>query len=83
MARKLDQFPLSVSARYPWDQYLDGGVWELIRGEDFTCSLRSMQGAARSQANRRKGNVRMRTPRHADGREVVVMQFVRQAGVAG
>jgi hypothetical protein len=79
MARKLDQFPLSNAARYPWDEYLDGSVWELTRGEDFDCSLRSIQGAARNQASRRNGSLRMRTRRANDGREVVVMQFVRSA----
>jgi hypothetical protein len=79
MARKLDQFPLSNAARYPWDEYLDGSVWELTRGEDFRCSVRSIQGAARAQANRRRGTVRMRTRRSENGREVVVMQFIRPA----
>jgi hypothetical protein len=79
MARKLDQFPLSGAARYPWNEYLDGGVWELTRGEDFDCSVKSLQGAARNQAGRRSGSVRMRTRQASDGREVVVMQFVRSA----
>ena len=82
MARKLDQFPLSAAARYPWDEYMDGSVWELIRGEDFQCSVRSIQGAARAQANRRRGTVRMRTRRSNDGREVIVLQFIRPAVAA-
>lgn len=77
MARKLDQFPLSKAAKYPWDEYMDGNVWELTRGEDFDCSVTSMQGAARTQANRRRGTVRMRTRHSNDGRELVVLQFVR------
>ena len=77
MARKLDHFPLSSASRYPWDEYLDGAIWELTRGEDFTCSIRSMQGTARTQANRRRGTVRMRTRRQQDGGEVLVLQFVR------
>ena len=82
MARKLDQFPLSTAARYPWDEYLDGSVWELARGEDFSCSVRSIQGAARAQANRRRGTVRMRTRRGPDGREIIVLQFVPPAVAA-
>jgi hypothetical protein len=34
--RKLDRFPVTASrSRYPWDQLLDGDLWELIYGEDF------------------------------------------------
>jgi hypothetical protein len=79
MPRRLDAFPPSASSRYPWDEYLDGSVWELTRGEDFQCSVSSFQGAARAQANRRRGTVRMRTRHAGDGREVVIMQFARPA----
>jgi hypothetical protein len=82
MPRRLDAFPASASSRYPWDEYLDGSVWELTRGEDFQCSVNSIQGAARAQANRRRGTVRMRTRRSDDGREVVIMQFIRQSAPA-
>lgn len=29
--------------RYPWDQWLDGGGWELTRGADFYIPARSFQ----------------------------------------
>lgn len=28
-------------ARYPWDQWTNGSLWQATEGEDFTCSLRS------------------------------------------
>lgn len=33
MARKLDKFPERSTSK--WEQFLDGNIWELKRGEDF------------------------------------------------
>jgi hypothetical protein len=40
--------------RYPWAEWLDGDVWELVKGEDFTVSPYSFKCVAH-QAARRAG----------------------------
>lgn len=39
MARILTELPATkrggASSKYPWDEWLDGQVYELVRGEDF------------------------------------------------
>ena len=49
MARRLEAFPASASARYPWDQWLDGSPWELVRGEDFHSKLSTLGPTPRSR----------------------------------
>ena len=44
MARKVKEMPVSHRAsRYPWDEWMDGNIWELSPGKDFECSLPSMR----------------------------------------
>lgn len=76
MARKIEQFPLAASVRYPWDEYLDGSIWELVRGEDYTAKTQTFLGNARSRAKRLGGTLRTRALRKNDS-EVVVIQFHR------
>lgn len=56
MARKVDAFP-PENRRYPWDEWLDGSVWELARGEDYESSA-SVVIAARVAAAIRGKRVR-------------------------
>lgn len=46
--------PPGVREGYPWDEWLDGRVWHLTRGEDFTTSPRNFSSSVR-QAAARKG----------------------------
>jgi len=37
MAKKVKGFPtLQRGSRYPWGEWLDGSVWMLTQGEDFS-----------------------------------------------
>ncbi len=74
MPRKLEQFPAAASARYPWDELLNGDPWELVSGEDFTAKPRTIVQAARAQAKRRGGTLRTRLFENGD-RASVVIQF--------
>jgi hypothetical protein len=63
MAERLDSFPVRRSharSKYPWDEWLDGSVWRLTQGEDFTAKLKSMRVYAATTADRRGLKVRMR-----------------------
>jgi hypothetical protein len=76
MAHTLDRFPISNS-RFAWDQWLDGQVWELLAGDDFDASKpATFRRNARVQAKERGGDVRTQLLER-EGREVIVLQFVR------
>jgi hypothetical protein len=75
MARRLDAFPAPTGARYPWDKWLDGSVWELVRGDDFQSKLSTLRANAQSQAKKRGGRSRSKVVTTGDGREAVVIQF--------
>jgi hypothetical protein len=77
MARQLEVFPSPRSeARYPWDKWLDGSVWELEAGRDFTSKIPTFRANAQLQARKRGGGVRTRLL--DDGQVThLVMQFRR------
>jgi hypothetical protein len=77
MARRLEAFPAPKGARYPWDQWLDGSVWELVRGEDYQSKLSTLRANAQIQAKKRGGHARSKAVTAGDGREAVVIQFER------
>jgi hypothetical protein len=77
MARQLDTFPSLPSRQYPWEEWLDGAVWELTRGEDFSAKPATVISNARGQAKRRGGSLRTRL-RGEPGREAIVIQFSRE-----
>lgn len=76
MAKALDRFPALPTQRYPWDQLMNGQVWQLTRGEDYTAKTPTVLANARAQAKRRGGTLRTRTLIDA-GREQLVLQFHR------
>ena len=60
MARVLDEIPAWVFRRgpgrreqYPYDDWLDGQVHELVSGEDFTVNVRTMRSQVKRAAARR------------------------------
>jgi hypothetical protein len=67
MARRVETFPDRPSqSRYPWDEWLDGSVWELVRGEDFKGKPATFRSMAIDQAKKRNGKVRTRLLRGTD-----------------
>jgi hypothetical protein len=77
MARVIDGFPAAAThSRYPWDQWLDGQVWELVAGEDFTSKPETIRQNAAVQAQRRGGNVKTRLVDDGD-RQIVIVQMLR------
>ena len=76
MAQKLSAFPSSTGQRYPWDEWLDGDPWQLVRGEDYDAKTATLISNARVQADKRDGTVRTRNLQDA-GREIVILQFVK------
>jgi hypothetical protein len=76
MARRLDSFPATTGARYPWDEWLDGSPWELVPGEDFDSKTSTFRANAQIQAKKRGGRARSRAT-ISDGRAAVIIQFQR------
>lgn len=77
MARRLEAFPAPSGARYPWNDWLDGSVWELVRGEDFNSKPSTLRANAQTQAKKRGGHARSKAATTGDGRDAVVIQFER------
>jgi hypothetical protein len=74
VARRLDSFPAAHAQHYPWEEWLDGNVWQLDRGTDYTAKANTIITNARTQARRRGGSVRTRLLRQ-NGDEAIVLQF--------
>lgn len=78
MAQRTDAFPDAPSQNvYPWDEWFDGSVWELIPGEDFKGKPATFRASAVAQAARRDGKVRTRKVSNADGEYRLYLQFYR------
>lgn len=75
MAHRLDSFPARrTQSRYPWDQLLDGSIWQLIRGEDFSGKPSSFRANAQTQAQKRGGRLNSQLT-EVHGQEALVIQF--------
>jgi hypothetical protein len=78
VARMIDHFPdAPAQSQYPWDEWFNGSVWELVPGEDFKGRPATFRSSAVAQAARRDGKVRTRKITNPDGRELLYLQFYR------
>ena len=77
MGEILDEFSFVGGPRgkYPWDEWLDGRIHRLQRGEDFEPSAQTFRGPCHFAAKQRGGQVRTK----CDGTESIVIQFFREA----
>lgn len=91
MAKQIAAFPEGTRtrngySRYPWDKWLDGKVWELTGGEDFTVPSKSFRSAAAQAAVTRGGEIKTAVLKVAmengDTREDVVIQYIEKAPTA-
>lgn len=77
MARKLPRFPDELlsrtTQRYPWDEWLDGDVWELTKGEDYTIKTKSIRTTAQQAAREKGGRAKCA---EADNGDKLILQFV-------
>jgi len=70
MATKLRTFDFSKASTltpstekgwaYPWEQWLDGDIWQLTEGEDFHTHPLMMERIIRTRATSRKSKVRIK-----------------------
>lgn len=77
MAKQLDEFPKRQrQSKYPWDQWLDGHVWLLRKGEDYETTSPSMRAIATTAAKREGKRLQTRIAQDEDGTEALVIQVV-------
>lgn len=77
MARRLDGFPTngaSPQRRYPWDEWTDGSVWEIRRGDDYDVATENMRVNLHIKAEAKVMKVRTRKLHDEQG-EGLVFQF--------
>jgi hypothetical protein len=78
VAQRIDAFPdARDQSVYPWDEWFDGSVWELVPGEDFVGQPSTFRASAIAQAARRDGKVRTRKLTTEDGSTRLYLQFYR------
>ena len=94
MAEKLRTFDFekpseitsSEKIQYPWDQWLDGDIWQLTHGEDFQTHPLMMERIIRTRATTRGAKVRLRhVPLHegnGDPFGILIVQRTDKAGPA-
>lgn len=78
MARRLSEFPGDHrvgKAKYPWDEWTDGSVWEIRRGDDYDVATENMRVNLHMKADALSRKVRTSKVRLNDG-EGLVFQFL-------
>jgi hypothetical protein len=48
----------AANQKYPWDEWLDGDIWQLTPGEDFTAATEMFRRQCYSAARGRGGKAR-------------------------
>lgn len=63
MAQRLENTDIMsrhARTKYEWAEWMDGSVWQIKQGEDYTCSTVSMKGHIYSHAFKNNVKVRVR-----------------------
>jgi hypothetical protein len=83
MATKLKTFDFSApsklttsdKATYPWDEWLDGDIWQLTFGEDFDGHPLMMERIIRTRATGRRAKINLRhVPMNGEPWGIIVVQ---------
>ena len=76
MATQLKKFDWSKigtgGSKYPWDQWLNGKPWKLMRGKDFDRAADSLRASVSAAAKRRGMTCRMTKP---DDKTLIIQAF--------
>jgi hypothetical protein len=84
MGHRLDSFdfqppqPPRRPTKYPWDEWTDGSIWQILQGRDYDVATRSVQASLFSHAT--STDLRVRTRRvFVDGRDGLVFQYFHRS----
>jgi len=77
MAKRLEQMPDTMRSvsQYPWEEWLDGGAWQLTEGEDFKTTIRNFQATLSKTASRRGLRIQSRTFKEDDKNQLAIQAF--------
>ena len=83
MAENLKEFPGDTrSPKYPWHEWLDGGVWKLRQGPkpdgDYDIKTASMRAVASAAAKKKDGKLKSKAGKDPDGTEFLIIQLVKE-----
>jgi hypothetical protein len=79
MAKQLDESAkLGRRAKYDWDSWTNGRVWEIRRGEDYAIETLSMQVQLHMKSKELGKNVVTRTIKDGDESVGLTFQFVEK-----
>jgi hypothetical protein len=91
MAEKLTRFDWTAPSRltegekavYPWDEWLDGDIWQLTQGEDFDPHPLMMERIIRTRATGKGAKVKLRhQPLNGEPFGILILQRSDIAGPA-
>lgn len=78
MAEQLESYSFTKGGpSYPWDEWLNGNVWRLTAGKDFTSKAEVFRSMANSRAKQRGLGLRTnleKTGKGATAKTFLVMQ---------
>lgn len=72
--KQLDEFPIHGNTKQDWPKLLDGKIYELEAGTDFTCKPQSFRSLALGQARKRGGTVTTHIVKETGN---IVIQFIK------
>ena len=61
MAKVVKTLAPHAGRKYPWEEWLDGRVWELTAGKDFDVTIESFRSTAIGKAGDLGGKLHTRT----------------------
>ena len=80
---KSSELTTSEKAVYPWEEWLDGDIWQLTYGEDFQTHPLMMERIIRTRATGRRAKVRLRhVPMNGEPWGIIVLQRTDVPGPA-
>ena len=66
---------MSDKATYPWDEWLDGDIWQLVWGEDFDGHPLMMERIIRTRATGRRAKINLRhVPMNGEQWGIIILQ---------
>jgi hypothetical protein len=67
----------STRRKYPWDDWTDGQVWQVVEGKDFTSNHAVFKAQLKARAEKLGIKVKVKTEKPENGPVTVCFQFVK------
>ena len=63
---------------YPWDDWTDGRIWKIVRGEDFLVKFTSMQSQLRNKFIHKRPEMSVRVNMFAEEGYIIFQYYIRE-----